>query len=185
MTRSRTANSSGHCLMIRVGKDRKRCQRRAVRQLPLLASASAGLTITTWGKLQRPVFFHRGEPGTMKPAMQWAAAEAAREGGRQVLIAALQAARQRTLALLAAYEQALGPALQVPFSTQLNPPLWEVGHIGWFQDYWIARNPQRALGDRLPIRMRPAQPGACRKRTRSTTPASSRSRRAGSCRCPI
>ncbi len=82
-----------------------------------------------------------------KPAMQWAAAEAAREGGRQVLIAALQAARQRTLALLAAYEQALGPALPVPFSTQLNPPLWEVGHIGWFQDYWIARNPQRALGD--------------------------------------
>ncbi|EXI81154.1 MAG: Iron(II)-dependent oxidoreductase EgtB [Candidatus Accumulibacter appositus] len=83
----------------------------------------------------------------MKTAMQWAAAEAAREGGRQVLIAALQAARQRTLALLAAYEQALGPALPVPFSTQLNPPLWEIGHIGWFQDFWIARNPQRALGD--------------------------------------
>ena len=83
----------------------------------------------------------------MKPAIQWAAAEAAREGGRGVLSGALQAARQRTLALLAAYEQALGPALQIAFSPQLNPPLWEAGHIGWFQDYWIARNPQRALGD--------------------------------------
>ncbi|MFW5397159.1 MAG: ergothioneine biosynthesis protein EgtB [Candidatus Accumulibacter regalis] len=84
----------------------------------------------------------------MKPAGQWAAADAAREGDRQPLFAALLAARQRTLALLTAYEQALGPALQVPFSPQLNPPLWEVGHIGWFQDYWIARNAQRPLGDR-------------------------------------
>ena len=34
----------------------------------------------------------------------------------------------------------------MPYSTQLNPPLWEVGHVGWFQDYWIARSRQRALG---------------------------------------
>ncbi|MEF8732896.1 MAG: selenoneine synthase SenA [Candidatus Accumulibacter meliphilus] len=98
-----------------------------------------------------------------KPARQWAAADAAREGGRQVLIDALQAARQRTLALLTAYEQALGPALHIPFSPQLNPPLWEVGHIGWFQDYWIARNTQRALGDGAdPDAFRPAGrlPGA-------------------------
>ncbi|MCK7502506.1 MAG: hypothetical protein MZW92_81285 [Comamonadaceae bacterium] len=33
-------------------------------------------------------------------------------------------------------------------ATQLNPPLWEAGHVGWFQDCWIARNPQRALGIR-------------------------------------
>lgn len=99
----------------------------------------------------------------MKPARQWAAADAAREGGRQPLTAALQTARHRTLALLAAYEQALGAALQVPFSPQLNPPLWEVGHIGWFQDYWIARNPQRSLGDHAdPDAPRPAGrlPGA-------------------------
>jgi len=63
------------------------------------------------------------------------------------VIDALQAARQRTLTLLTAYEQALGPALRVPFSPQLNPPQWEVGHIGWFQDYWIARNTQRTLGE--------------------------------------
>ena len=41
---------------------------------------------------------------------------------------------------------ALGEALVVPYSTQLNPPLWEAGHIGWFQDFWIARNRQRDLG---------------------------------------
>lgn len=82
----------------------------------------------------------------MKPPSQWAAADGARAGGAQELAAALTAARQRTLALLAVYEQALGPTLRVPFSTQLNPPLWEVGHVGWFQDYWIARNRQRALG---------------------------------------
>lgn len=82
----------------------------------------------------------------MSADSRWAAADAAREGDVQVLDAALTGARQRTLALLAAYEQALGAALRVPFSPQLNPPLWEIGHIGWFQDYWIARNMQRSRG---------------------------------------
>ena len=31
---------------------------------------------------------------------------------------------------------------------ELNPPLWELGHIGWFQEYWIARNVQRQRGER-------------------------------------
>ena len=22
----------------------------------------------------------------------------------------------------------------------LEPPIWEVGHVGWFQEYWILRN---------------------------------------------
>ncbi len=72
--------------------------------------------------------------------------EAARRGGRQFLAAALQESRGRTLALQDAYVAALGEALPVPCSPQLNPPLWEAGHVGWFQDYWIARNRQRALG---------------------------------------
>ena len=84
----------------------------------------------------------------MDPDLPWAAADAAREGDAPVLSTALQNARQRTLDLLAACEQALGPALRVPFSVQLNPPLWEAGHVGWFQDYWIARNRQRSLGNR-------------------------------------
>ena len=65
---------------------------------------------------------------------------------RDGLAAALQDSRRRTLALLSACERALGPALQVPCTAELNPPLWEAGHIGWFADWWIARNPQRGLG---------------------------------------
>lgn len=70
----------------------------------------------------------------------------ARCGGRAVLAAALGDSRARTLALLDAYVAARGATLAVPFSTQLNPPLWEIGHVGWFQDYWIARSCQRELG---------------------------------------
>lgn len=82
----------------------------------------------------------------MEPDTNRAAARSVREGGAQTLATALATTRARTQALLEAYEAALGPALTVPYSTQLNPPLWEVGHVGWFQDYWIARNRQRALG---------------------------------------
>ncbi len=73
-------------------------------------------------------------------------AEAARCGGRDTLAAALCASRARTLALLDAYVAAIGEALPVPYSAQINPPRWEVGHIAWFQDWWVARNRQRALG---------------------------------------
>ncbi len=71
---------------------------------------------------------------------------AARSGGRAVLAEALRASRQRTLDLLEAYAAHLGDALHIAYSPQLNPPCWEAGHIAWFQDYWIARNRQRALG---------------------------------------
>ncbi len=71
---------------------------------------------------------------------------AARRLDRDGLAVALQDSRRRTLALLSAYERALGPNLQVPCTGELNPPLWEIGHIGWFADWWIGRNPQRHLG---------------------------------------
>jgi iron(II)-dependent oxidoreductase len=61
------------------------------------------------------------------------------------LTAALVATRQRTLGLIQAWHSAL-PTLQVPYSTELNPPLWELGHVGWFQEWWIGRSQQRALG---------------------------------------
>lgn len=73
-------------------------------------------------------------------------AEAARCGGRAALAQALTDARTRTLALFGAFEAALGPGLAVPFSPELNPPRWEAGHIGWFADWWLARNPQRDRG---------------------------------------
>ena len=48
----------------------------------------------------------------------------------------LQGARARTLSCAAQLgpDQWLGPYLQ-----SVNPPLWEIGHLGWFQEYWCLR----------------------------------------------
>ena len=95
--------------------------------------------------------------------MNTAEAMAARTSGRNVLEEALRDSHRRTLSLLAAYADRLGEDLVIPYSTQLNPPCWEVGHIAWFQDYWIARNQQRARGVQAdPDHRRPAgrQPAA-------------------------
>ena len=53
---------------------------------------------------------------------------------------AIAGARGDTLSMFARFEQAL-PGLQVPLHPELNPPLWELGHIGWFQAWWLARFP--------------------------------------------
>lgn len=78
-----------------------------------------------------------------------AAAEQARCAGPAALAALLQRTRARTLRLASAFEAALGPTLPVPESPELNPPLWELGHIGWFSDRWIARQAraERERGD--------------------------------------
>ena len=79
----------------------------------------------------------------------WHPALAARTGGQAALAQALVDSRARTLALFDAFEAALQPAgLAVPYDTTLNPPLWELGHIGWFQEWWLARYPQRSAGVR-------------------------------------
>jgi ergothioneine biosynthesis protein EgtB len=70
----------------------------------------------------------------------------ARNAGAAWLAQALVAARADTLLTLADYERALGAGLGVPISTELNPPLWELGHIGWFQEVWLSRNPQWRRG---------------------------------------
>ena len=74
------------------------------------------------------------------------AGEAARCLDKTALADAMCESRARTLALFDACTAALGPALAVPCAPELNPPLWELGHIGWFQEYRIARNPERAKG---------------------------------------
>src|SRR3990172_2119781 len=53
------------------------------------------------------------------------------------LIAQLRDARARELELFAdlADEQLLGPAMTI-----IEPPLWEIGHVGWFQKRWILRH---------------------------------------------
>ena len=78
---------------------------------------------------------------------EYAAAHTARMGGAQALGEALLATRRDTLQTFAACEQTIA-SLQVPERAELNPPLWELGHIGWFQEYWIGRNRQRHEGHR-------------------------------------
>ena len=76
-----------------------------------------------------------------------------RRAGRELLSLALIDARNHTLHLLSLYEQALGSAaLAVPRQEDIDPPLWLAGHIGWFAEWWIARNTQRAFGAECPVR---------------------------------
>lgn len=70
----------------------------------------------------------------------------ARRADKAWLAVALKDTRRRTLRLVKFFAAALGPAMPVALSPEFNPPLWELGHIGWFADWWIARNPQRARG---------------------------------------
>ncbi len=57
----------------------------------------------------------------------------------------LAEARSRTLALVAdlSDEQLIGPLLRI-----VNPPLWEIGHVAWFQEKWAWRH----LRGRAPVR---------------------------------
>ena len=70
-----------------------------------------------------------------------------RHAGPGALGAALRASRADTLATFARFEAAL-PELQVPQADTLNPPCWELGHIGWFARHWLQRNPERHRGCR-------------------------------------
>ena len=71
----------------------------------------------------------------------------ARRADRSALAGALADTRAHTLQHFQAFRRALGDANpRVPYRSELNPPLWEVGHIGWFQEWWLARNPQRGRG---------------------------------------
>jgi len=49
----------------------------------------------------------------------------------------LAAARARTLMLVSSLEtgQWLGPKIDI-----VNPPLWEFGHVGWFEEHWCLRH---------------------------------------------
>ena len=70
---------------------------------------------------------------------------AGRQLGPRSLADVLQRTRQRTLGLIDAWARA-SPDLAVPCEPELNRPLWELGHIGWFQEWWIGRNEQRDRG---------------------------------------
>jgi iron(II)-dependent oxidoreductase len=59
-------------------------------------------------------------------------------------IASLWEARRRTLQLIQDLndDQMIGPRLQI-----VNPLRWEIGHVAWFQEYWLLRH----LCGRAPI----------------------------------
>ena len=59
-----------------------------------------------------------------------------RHAGRAPIVAAMLAARQQTIGLL---EHLTPEQWQVPYLRTINPPLWELGHVGWFQEYWCHR----------------------------------------------
>jgi len=89
--------------------------------------------------------------------------ERIRTAGAATLAEALSGSRSRTIELARSFALKLGPEMRVPEHADRNLPLWELGHVGWFQDWWIARNPQRALGHRadpLAARLAPRQAGA-------------------------
>jgi iron(II)-dependent oxidoreductase len=62
-----------------------------------------------------------------------------------VLSAWVTDARRRTLEGYADLDEA---TLRVPYAPTINPPVWELGHVAWFQEYWVLR---RALGQ-TPLR---------------------------------
>ncbi len=55
----------------------------------------------------------------------------------QELKAIMREFRARTLDLVAGLDQTqmIGPRLPT-----VNPPLWEIGHVAWFQEFWILRH---------------------------------------------
>ncbi len=73
-----------------------------------------------------------------------------RRAGRDLLSLAAIDARNHTLQLLTRLERGLGAQLAVPCLAGTLPPLWVAGHVAWLAEYWIGRNPQRALGPRCP-----------------------------------
>ena len=96
-------------------------QRAAVRQLPLFSDRVPGVTMNTTG-LAEPI-------GRLY------------EGAG--LADALRDARERTLAIYANLDLA---RLRVPFIAIVNPPLWELAHIAWFQELWCLRHSRAAGG---------------------------------------
>jgi len=54
-----------------------------------------------------------------------------------MMLADLLDSRDRTSRVTAGLDgdRLLGPKLEI-----VNPPLWELGHVGWFQEYWCLRH---------------------------------------------
>lgn len=63
-----------------------------------------------------------------------------RTANRFQLVDALQDARDYTLALFECFQGAgMDDSSRVPFARNINPPLWELGHIAWFAEWYALR----------------------------------------------
>jgi gamma-glutamyl hercynylcysteine S-oxide synthase len=93
---------------------------------------------------------------------------AIRRAGRDVLSLALMDARNHTLHTMAQFEKTIPDLrfandLSVPRIAEALPPLWLLGYVGWFQEWWIGRNMQRSLGSQCPaqpVRLASIEPHA-------------------------
>ena len=65
----------------------------------------------------------------------------------ETLLAELRSAREwtRRVADDLGGERELGPRLAI-----VNPPRWEIGHVGWFQEWWCLRNAREERASILP-----------------------------------
>jgi iron(II)-dependent oxidoreductase len=68
-----------------------------------------------------------------------------------MLVAWIEDAHRRTLELHADLSD---DEFRPPYLPIINPPLWELGHVAWFHEYWVLRHalgraPIHAGGDRL------------------------------------
>jgi len=74
-----------------------------------------------------------------------------RRAGPDRLSLALMDSRNHTLALLARWREAQAAAnAQVPCEPGYELPQWIAGHVAWFAEWWIGRNPRRGLGRACP-----------------------------------
>ncbi len=109
---------------------RKSAQRRAVRQLPLLASRVPGVTMNATG-------LARDELPMLNEI--------------DALADALRESREYTLSM---YGHLRDDDWNVPLLEVVNPPIWELAHIGYFQEFFCRRwRPDDPAGIRTPSRL--------------------------------
>ena len=64
------------------------------------------------------------------------------------LASALENARDYTLALFGAFAAAgFDDPVRVPPLPTVNPPLWELGHLAWFAEWYILREARSSAPD--------------------------------------
>jgi gamma-glutamyl hercynylcysteine S-oxide synthase len=62
-----------------------------------------------------------------------------RHASRAQLTHVLAGTRDSTLRVFDSLGSPDAPRHAVPLLDELNPPLWELGHLAWFQEYWCVR----------------------------------------------